>query len=104
MGIVGLLALVFLAAGLLRAASRGFRDFRRSPEADARFGAAISLGVTAALVGFLVSGLMEWNLGDEELVDLLYVLVGVAFAAAQPFGAIENRRRAQATSPPSPAR
>jgi O-antigen ligase len=104
MGIVGLLALVFLAAGLLRAASRGFR---RSREPEARFAAAISLGVTAALVGFLVSGLMEWNLGDEELVDLLYVLVGIAFAFAsanQPFGAIANRRRTQATSPPSPAR
>jgi hypothetical protein len=78
MGIVGLAALVFLAAGLLRAASRGFRDSRRPPE----FGTAISLGVTAVLVGFLVSGLMEWNLGDEELVDLLYVLVGLAFATA----------------------
>jgi O-antigen ligase len=101
MGIVGLAALVFLAAGLLRTASRGFRDSRNSTE----FGAAISLGVTAALVGFFVSGLMEWNLGDEELVDLLYVLVGIAFAAAnQPLGAIANRRRAQVTSPPSPAR
>jgi len=106
MGIVGLLALVFLAWGLLRAASRGIRRYRRSPEEGARFGAAISLGVTAALVGFLVSGLMEWNLGDEELVDLLYVLVGIAFAFAanQSLGAIENRRRTQATSPPSPAR
>jgi O-antigen ligase len=105
MGIVGLAALVFLATGLLRAASRGFREHRRSPDAGARFRAAISLGVTAALVGFLVSGLMEWNLGDEELVDLLYVLVGIAFAmASQSLGAIENRRRVQATSPPSPIR
>ncbi len=106
MGIVGLVALVFLVFGLLRAASRAFRDYRRSRQADARFGAAISLGVTAALVGFFVSGLMEWNLGDEELVDLLYVLVGIAFAAAacQPLGVIANRRRTQATRPPSPAR
>jgi O-antigen ligase len=104
MGIVGIAALVFLAAGLLRAASRGFLEFRRSPEPHGRFDAAISLGVTAALVGFLVSGLMEWNLGDEELVDLLYVLVGIALATAQPLGAIANRRRTQSTSPPSPAR
>jgi len=107
MGIVGLLALAFLAWGLLRAASRGIRQYRRSPEEGGRFGAAISLGVTAGLMGFLVSGLMEWNLGDEELVDLLYVLVGIAFAAAaarQSLGAIENRRRTQATIPPSPAR
>lgn len=121
MGIVGIAALVVLAAGLLRAASSAFRAYRRSPHEDSRFGAAISLGVTAALVGFLVSGLMEWNLGDEELLDLLYVLVGVAFAATswatrasglslverlpdQSFGAMEARRRTQETSPPSPAR
>jgi O-antigen ligase len=105
MGIVGLAALVFLVSGLLRAASRAFRGYRRTRDPGARFGAAISLGVTAALVGFFVSGLMEWNLGDEELVDLLYVLVGIALAAAdQPLGAIANRRRTQPTSPPSPAR
>jgi hypothetical protein len=112
----------------MRAASRRFRKSRRSPISGGGFGAAISLGVSAALVGFLVSGLMEWNLGDEELLDLLYVLVGIAFAAAawprasgaapdvegglslagrppdQPFGAMANRRLNQATGPPSPAR
>lgn len=128
MGVFGLLALLLLVIGLMRAASRRFRDSRRSPISGGGFGAAISLGVSAALVGFLVSGLMEWNFGDEELLDLLYVLVGIAFAAAawprassaapdvegglsltgrpsdQPFGAMANRRLNQATGPPSPAR
>jgi O-antigen ligase len=113
MGVIGLVALLVLFAGLLRAASRAFRN------GSGGFGATISLGVTAALVGFMVSGLMEWNLGDEELLDLLCVLVGIAFAAAswtraglklvespagQPLGAMENRFRNQPTSPPSPAR
>ena len=116
-----------LSSSFLRAASRCFRQDRRSADWNARFGATISLGVTAALVGFLVSGLMEWNLGDEELLDLLYVMVGVAIAAPswaagrrasrepgdlalveplpdQSFGAMANRRRTQETSPPSPAR
>ena len=44
-------------------------------------GRPISLGVSAAFAGFLISGLMEWNLGDEELLDLLCVLVGIAFGA-----------------------
>ena len=76
--------------------------------------------VTMALAGFLVSGLMEWNVGDEELLDLLYVMVGVAFAASlwkkapelllvermpdQPFGARAMKRRSQETTPPSPPR
>jgi O-antigen ligase len=102
MGLVGLVALVILVAGLLRAASRAFRDYRRSPGSSARFGAAISLGVTAALVGFLVSGLMEWNLGDEELIDLLYALVGIAFAAAawpRAAGSVLGREREAAPQP-----
>jgi O-antigen ligase len=102
MGILGLSALLFLLTGLMRAASRAFRDFRRSPETDGRFGAALSLGVSAALVGFMVSGLMEWNLGDEELLDLLCVLVGIAFA--QSLGASAKRRLNQATNPLSPMR
>ena len=118
MGIVGIVALAILIAGLFRAASRAFQTRKG-------FGATISLGVTAALVGFLVSGLMEWNFGDEELLDLLYVMVGIAFAATawakmrasqepeltlverlpdQPFGASENRLRNQETSPPIPPR
>ena len=82
MGIAGLVALVFLVTGLVRAASRAIRRYRKAPTPGARFGAAISLGVSAALAGFFTSGLMEWNLGDEELLDLLCVLVGIAFAAA----------------------
>ena len=82
MGIVGLAALVFLIIGLVRTASRAFRDSRRTPGAVSGLGPAISLGVTATLAGFFVSGLMEWNLGDEELPDLLCVMVGIAFAAA----------------------
>jgi O-antigen ligase len=128
MGVIGLVALVILIAGLLRAASRAFRDARRSPVPVERFGQAVSLGVSAALVGFLVSGLMEWNLGDEELLDLLCVLVGIAFGASawrgarrgaadvagelslvdslsdQSLGAIEKRLLHQPTKPASPAR
>ena len=40
-----------------------------------------ALGVLAALVGFLVAGLFEWNFGDEELLYLLYVSVGIAWGA-----------------------
>jgi O-antigen ligase len=126
MGVIGILALLFLIAGLLRAASRAFRNARRSGFLAEPFGPAVSLGVSAALVGFLVSGLMEWNLGDEELLDLLCVLVGIAFAASawrgarrsagagdlalvetladQSLGAIAKRCLNQPTSPASPAR
>lgn len=74
MGIVGLLALLWLWIGLARSALAG-----PSPSTD--FGAAVRNAALGALAGFVVAGLFEWNLGDEELVEFLTVLVGLAFAA-----------------------
>jgi hypothetical protein len=33
------------------------------------------------VLGFLVAGLFEWNLGDEEVLHPLFALVGLAWAA-----------------------
>jgi O-antigen ligase len=86
MGLVGLGALGWLVTGLFRAAGRGLRAKRGSGASSESggsgwFPAALQIGVVAGLVGFLVAGLFEWNFGDEELLDLLYTLVGLAFAA-----------------------
>ena len=74
MGIVGLLALLGLWIGLFRTASA-------PPQPESDLGAALRNAALGALAGFLVAGLFEWNLGDEELVDFLAVLVGVAYSA-----------------------
>jgi len=73
MGLVGLVAFLLLYGSLFRCAIGG--GDRRGP------GAAVRLGVTALLVGFLVTGLFEWNFGDEELLYPLFVLAGMAWAA-----------------------
>jgi O-antigen ligase len=86
MGAVGLGAFLLLYAGLFRAASAGLRDRAGSDG----LAAGVSLGVTGALAGFLVAGLFEWNFGDEELLDLLYVLVGLAWAT-RSWGARDSR-------------
>jgi O-antigen ligase len=77
MGLVGLAAFAWLYASLLGAAWAG------GGAASERIGlgAGVRLGVTAALVGFLVAGLFEWNFGDEELLYHLYTLVGIAWAS-----------------------
>jgi O-antigen ligase len=77
MGLLGLAAFAILYASLFRAAASGLRGMLRTRE-DA---AGLRLGVTAGLAGFLVAGLFEWNFGDEELLYLLYVLVGLAWGA-----------------------
>jgi hypothetical protein len=78
MGIVGLAALAWLLAGMFRTAGRRWRD--PLPRDD--LGSALRLAAVAALVGFLVAGLFEWNLGDEELLDFLCVVLGMGFAAS----------------------
>lgn len=73
MGAVGLAAFAFLVVSLFRATAHALR---------ARgLGGALRLGVTAALAGFLVAGVFEWNFGDEELLYPLYLLVGLAWAS-----------------------
>ncbi len=73
MGLAGFVAFLLLYGSLFRCSIGGWRD--RGP------GAALRLGVTALLVGFLVNGLFEWNFGDEELLYPLFVLAGMAWAA-----------------------
>jgi len=77
MGVVGLVALVALWIGFARTAAA-------PPAPSTEFGAAIRNAALGALAGFIVAGLFEWNLGDEELLDFLAVLIGAAFAARGP--------------------
>ena len=79
MGTVGLAALTWLLAGLFRTAGHRWRD--PLPRSD--LGAALRLAAVASVVAFVIAGLFEWNLGDEELVDFLCVVVGMGYAASQ---------------------
>jgi len=80
MGLVGLAAFAWLYGSLLRTAWGGLRVGAGRHEGP-ELSAGVRLGVTAALAGFLVAGLFEWNFGDEELLYHLYTLVGIAWAS-----------------------
>jgi O-antigen ligase len=77
MGAIGLAAFLWLYSALVWMAAAGLRPMLRRRG----FAAGVRLGVLAALAGFIVAGLFEWNFGDEELLYPLYTLVGLAFAA-----------------------
>ncbi len=82
MGVLGLVAFGWLYASLFRAAAA--LGPLHGLAARLRAGgpaAGLRLGVTAALVGFLVAGVFEWNFGDEELLYHLYTLVGLAWGS-----------------------
>ncbi|MCA9752606.1 MAG: hypothetical protein KC591_10470 [Gemmatimonadetes bacterium] len=76
MGIPGLIALTWLFIGLFRALGRARRPTRG-------FLRRVVDAAEGALVGFLAAGLLEWNLGDSEILALLCFLVGVAIAAGR---------------------
>jgi O-antigen ligase len=81
MGVIGFAAFVYLVTALWRTAARRLRVDARTGGADP-FGMALRIATVAALAGFLVAGLFEWNFGDEELLDLLFTLIGLAWAAS----------------------
>jgi O-antigen ligase len=77
MGLAGLVAFVLLYGSLFVTAGRGLRR----AIAGGGLAAGLRTGVVGMLAGFLLAGLFEWNLGDEELLYPLFTLVGLAWAA-----------------------
>lgn len=45
------------------------------------FTGSVALGCLAAMAGFHVNGLFEWNFGDAEIIMVLWALVGMTLAA-----------------------
>jgi hypothetical protein len=77
MGAIGMAAFLWLYSSLIGCAAAGLKPMLKRRG----FAAGVRLGVLAALAGFIVAGLFEWNFGDEELLYPLYTLVGLAFVA-----------------------
>ncbi len=84
MGLPGLLAFGWLIVACFRALGRA-----RRATMEAAFPRAIVDSAEAGLVAFLAAGLVEWNLGDSEILSLLFFLIGTAIAA----GRLGNRER-----------
>jgi len=75
-GAVGLVAFLYLLWAMGNAIWRGLRAARSiSPTAH-----ALGAGAYGAYLGFVVSGLFEWNFGDSEVIMVVYFLVGVGIA------------------------
>ena len=77
MGVVGLIAFALLYGSLFVAAASGLG----AALAGDALAAGVKVGVLGGLAGFFVAGMFEWNFGDEELLYLLYSLVGLAWGA-----------------------
>jgi O-antigen ligase len=76
-GMLGLAAWVWIWAAFY---ARGIRLLRRLPS-EARQERALVAGSLAAITGFLVAGLSEYNFGDSEVVMVAWALMALPWAA-----------------------
>jgi O-antigen ligase len=77
MGLPGLAAFAWLVVAMFRSLARARERILPGFERD------LVEGTEAGLVAFLAAGLVEWNLGDSEILALLSFLVGVSLAAGR---------------------
>jgi O-antigen ligase len=91
-GVLGVLALLWLAFALFATAVRALR---RLP-APERKGRALAAGGLAAVAGFFVDGMVQNNLGDSQAALLLWVAAGVVVVCGRGGGNETPVREAQA--------
>ncbi|MER3524830.1 MAG: hypothetical protein C4326_12470 [Ignavibacteria bacterium] len=76
MGSVGLIALVALFVRIWQVVARIEKRLHHD-----WFGGSLALGALAALAGFHVNGLFEWNFGDAEIITVVWAIIGFTLAA-----------------------
>jgi O-antigen ligase len=76
-GVLGLAAWLWIWAAFI---AKGIGLLRRLPE-DAARERALVVGSLAAIVGFLVAGLSEYNFGDSEVVMVAWALMALPWVA-----------------------
>ncbi len=72
-GFTGLAAFIFMWLSVFILAAKLMRS-------QTRLTAVFAGGIAAALVGFQVNGLAEWNFSDSEVVTIVWFLVGLLMA------------------------
>ena len=92
MGVLGLAAWAWLVGSFFRVLASA----RRQANGYLRH---VVDGAEASLVAFLFAGLVEWNLGDSELIALLCFLIGTAIAA----GRLSRLKEDEVPQPPGRA-
>ncbi len=86
LGLFGFFAVMYLFYKILTLNIKIYKKLKNVP-----FVSSFSLGVLGMFVGFLFSGLAEWNFGDHEIITLVWFLVGLNIAFYNLF----NKKTAQ---------
>lgn len=78
LGGIGFVVFIFLLIKIFIIHLRNYSIVKHS-----EFSKAVVAASFAAFVGFLISGLAEWNFGDHEIITLVWYSVGISIAAKQ---------------------
>ena len=77
-GLPGLLLWLIILGVYARSMWRGMKDGRTA--SPVRLG--VILGALGSIAGFFTSGLVHYNLGDQEVAMVFYLLMGFGYAAS----------------------
>ena len=80
LGAFGFIAVMFLLYKILRLNLKIYKTLK-----DVPFMSSYALGALAAFIGFLFSGLAEWNFGDQEIITMVWFTVGLNVAFYRNF-------------------
>jgi len=75
LGVVGFAVVMFMLFKIFQLHLKIYRTVKDIP-----FVSSYALGATAAYVGFLFSGLGEWNFGDQEIITMVWFTLGLNIA------------------------
>jgi O-antigen ligase len=75
LGIVGFIAVLFLMVSILRINAKIYSEVKDEP-----FASSFALGSIASFIGFLASGLGEYNFGDQEIITMVWFSLGLNLA------------------------
>lgn len=75
LGVVGFSAVMFLMVGILLMHWKIYLTLKNEPVAS-----SFAIGAIAAFIGFLASGLGEYNFGDQEIITMVWFTVGLNLA------------------------
>lgn len=85
LGLFGFLAVILLFIKILLTHFKIYNSLK-----DIGFGSSYALGAFGAYIGFLVSGLAEWNFGDHEIITMVWFFLGLNLAFFRNY--IQNQK------------
>ena len=75
LGIVGFASVIFMVVSILLMHLKIYRTLKNEPVAS-----SVAIAAIATFIGFLASGLGEYNFGDQEIITMVWFTVGLNLA------------------------